>query len=148
MAGDSIYRYIARMAEAHPGLPYSFQSRGAGREDISHVLWEKHVPFAIREEWAQELVDLIPPCLASQSPSPQLQEELIKRPIYMYLSNLSNRIRLYLEEQLVDNKELYSFGIQLATTSSKEADVKLGMVNWLVACVTKYISKSAPRQGL
>jgi len=116
------------MAEAHPGLPYSFQSRGAGREDISHVLWEKHVPFAIREEWAQELVDLIPPCLASQSPSPQLQEELIKRPIYMYLSNLSNRIRLYLEEQLVDNKELYSFGIQLATTSSKEADVKLGMV--------------------
>ncbi|MDD2433381.1 MAG: HIRAN domain-containing protein, partial [Clostridia bacterium] len=57
-----------------------------------------------------------------------LRRVLVRKPIFLYLTKLNSRMKLYLSEKLIDEKQLYSLGIKLATQSMIEEEVKLGML--------------------
>ncbi len=128
MPKESIYRYILRMSEKHPGRPYRFQNPMAGKDDVSQVLWGEKLFFPLREKFALDLVDLVIPCLPAQSPSKVLLKRLKQWPLFLYISDLNRRFKLLLSEGLVDAQQLYAFGMKLATESEIDTAVKLGMI--------------------
>lgn len=128
MAVESIYRFLIRMSEEDPGLPYRFQDPLAGKTEVGKVIWGEELFFMVRKKWAQELAELIITCLASQSPSENLLQCLHENPLHLYLSDVSRRLKLLLGEGLIEAEQLYALGIQLATASDIDAAVKLGML--------------------
>ncbi len=129
MAEEAIYKFINRMSIKYPGLPYSFQDPyTAGRSDVLYVLWEDKLSISLKEKLAMELMEHILICIEKNNATKELAQILYKKPIFLYLEALSKRIDLYLAEELVDEKQLYSFGIKLATQSKLTEQVKLGMI--------------------
>lgn len=129
MAKESIYQYINRMVEEYPGLPYSFQNiQVAGSRDVKFLLWEDEVPFLIKEKFAKTLMDQILKSMETEIVSDELKKILDNRPVFLYLTKLVRRIKLCLSEKIIDENKLYSFAINLATSSEKDEEVKLGML--------------------
>lgn len=127
--GESIYQYLNRMATEYPGLPYSFQAPFvAGRIDVRYVFWEDQMPFTLKERFAMELVDQMAIALDDSAGLQELRSMLHQRPIFLYLTVLNLRIKLYLSENRLDKDKLYSLGMRLATESDQEQEVKLGML--------------------
>lgn len=129
MTEESIYKYINKLLVENPKLPYVFQDLYiAGRRDVSYVLWEDELLFSLKEKLAMELMEQIVICTKRQSPTKKLRQMLVEKPIFLYLIKLNSRIKLYLSEKLIDEKQLYSLGIKLATQSTMGEEVKLGML--------------------
>ncbi len=129
MQNESIYQFICRMANEHPGLPYDFQDPlQAGRADIQFILWEQGVSAITQERLALQLVDLIIPCLETGVSSEDLQEYLINNPLCFYYNRLYERLNLYISEKLINNEKLYQFGLYLATETRSVSEVKLGIL--------------------
>ena len=129
MNGESIYKYINRMAIQNPGLPYTFQEPYiAGCIDVNYVLWGDDLPFLHRERLALELVEYVADCVYEQIDIEELGFLLQERPVLWYLDNFNSRMKLYISEGLIDAKKLYILGMELATQSGDEELVKLGML--------------------
>lgn len=129
MNGESIYKYINRMAIENPGLPYTFQDPYiAGRIDINYVLWGDDLPFLHKERLALELVDYVADCIDEQIDIEELGFLLQERPVLWYMGNFNSRMKTYISEGLIDAKKLYILGMELATQSEEEELVKLGML--------------------
>lgn len=128
MAEESIYKFINKMLAENPELPYVFQDPFAGWRDVSFVLWEDNLPFLLKEKLAMELMEQIVICTKRQRITKKLCQMLEEKPIFLYLTKLNSRMKLYLSEKLIDEKQLYSLGIKLATQSRIEEEVKLGML--------------------
>ena len=126
---ESIYKYINSMSAKYPRLPYVFQDPyTAGWWDVTYVLFDDNLSFAVKEKLAIDVMNQIVMCVENQSSIEELRDMLCKHPIMLYLSNINNRIKLYISEKLIDAKSLYSFGIKLTTQGELEEEVKLGML--------------------
>lgn len=128
MAQESIYKYINRMAGENPQLPYVFQEQGAGWQDVSFVLWDDEIPFSLKDKMTLELMEEIVICVKRQRLTRKFRQILREKPLYLYLVKLNMRLGLYLTEKIIKEKQLYSWGMKLATQSAIAEEVKLGML--------------------
>ena len=126
---ESIYQFINRMAEQHPGLPYRFQDATvAGSVEARYFLWEEGLSVGEKELLAMGLMEKVAECVEQADTDSELRTILEEKPVFLYLANLTNRIKLLISEKLIDKDRLYSFAIRLATESEFEDEVKLGML--------------------
>lgn len=126
---DSIYQYISLTADENPGLPYRFQDPLlAGRRDVGGVFWGEALPDSLKEKLALELMEVVNAKLKVGDPDDALKDFLETAPIYQYISQLTKRIKLLIAEKLLNDDELYAFGMRLATQSVYDEEVKLGIL--------------------
>lgn len=125
----SIYDYIRGLAAEYPKLPYVFQdSEWAGRRDVLYTLWGDSLPAPVKKLLAIEIMDHVAACLDDPAACDALTALLEEKPVMLCMAALSSRIKLLLSEGLLDRDKLYTFGLRLATGSSHEENVKLGIL--------------------
>ncbi|MEQ8156706.1 MAG: HIRAN domain-containing protein [Clostridiaceae bacterium] len=129
---ESIYQYIIRMSAKFPELPYVFQDmENAGARDVNHILWYDKLPMKDKERIAIELMKALGECAENpmeEETAGKLETALKKTPVYTCFACLAARIRLCISENLIDKRKLYSLGMELATKSCFEEEVKLGIL--------------------
>lgn len=98
-----------------------------GKKDISEAFWDSSVPFYIQERDALETGDRI--LQAVQEPGDEdLSSRLSQVPLYSYFVKLRSRIKLLLQEGLVEKGKLYLLGLRLTSQREKSEEVKLGIL--------------------
>ncbi len=125
----SIYDYIRGLAAEYPKLPYVFQDpEWAGRRDVLYTLWGDSLPAPVKKLLAIEIMDHVAACLDDPAACDALTALLEEKPVMLCMAALSSRIKLLLSEGLLDRDKLYTFGLRLATGSSHDENVKLGIL--------------------
>ena len=99
-----------------------------GEKDIREAFWDSDVPFYIQDkeafitcEWIQQAVH-IPEKIT------ELSARLNQVPLYSYFVKLRSRIKLMLQEGLIEKEKLYSFGLQLTSQEDNSEEIKLGII--------------------
>src|SRR5699024_9208912 len=110
---QSIYSSIIHEREQSPVVPYSFQNaETAGREDTLYILLTEGIPFSQKEDLALECGQILHTILYGKEawPSGKLTEFLRKYPMRLFFIELRERLRVLVEHEVFEMKELHSLG--------------------------------------
>ena len=124
---DSIYQSICARAAENPDLPYCFQDPLIhGGRDAHYIFDYDALPVTDQQMHALEVMELAAAHLTDSSD--ELGQYLVRYPLCRYIVWLAARIRLLIAEKLIDDTQLYEFGLMLATQRINEEEVKLGIL--------------------
>ncbi len=124
---ESIYQSICAMAAENPDLPYCFQDPMIhGARDAHYLFDYDALPVSDQQMHALEVMELAAAHLTDGSD--ELGQYLLRYPLCRYIFWLAARIRLLMSEKLIDEPQLYEFGLMFATQRENEEEVKLGIL--------------------
>lgn len=128
----SIYEYICIMAKENPWLPYNFINEELdGENEFRYIYLENNFTEINREKASREVMKKIE---EKTSLFNDLEEAIdnekpfVEYNLVFFVKNLWERINIYLNEELINKDKLYALGHNLATQSTFEEDVKLGII--------------------
>lgn len=125
---ESIYRYIVRMRDEQPKLPYLFQDGRAGMSDVSIAIRGSDLPYSDRKMKAAEACRFIEQSLQGMDNTQELLSFFASHRIITYLTEFTERMRLLLTTDTVDSQGLYELGYRWATDSPHDDLVRAGMI--------------------
>ena len=125
----SIYQKIKNSLKADPTLPYQFQNiYEAGRRDIIGAVWENRNSYMEQENKAYQLIEEIKKSMEYEIVTKSFADYVIEYPVFQYLTKFSSILLDHIAEGVIDEQQLYRFGLQLTAKSSEIEQVKIGMV--------------------
>ena len=132
IATSSIYERILKEKEEDPNLPYSFQNpQVSGREDTLFVLLTEGIPFSRKEDLACECCVLLEKVVQKKGDfknGSEITRFLTENPLRLFFIELRERLRVLIEHQTFNEKELHTFAMDLVRKSLHIEEVKLGII--------------------
>lgn len=126
---ESVYRFILRMREENPGIPYPFVDREyAGMVETSITIKGSSLASSNRKRLAYALVEKMSYALRGYDNESEILHFLSTNRVVFYLSELTERIRLFVTTNPFDSDAIYSLGYRWATESSHDQLVCIGML--------------------